>query len=99
MHDWFKLEDVRPLTLKDLVQIFEAEFLDGVLQFVIAVLSITAMLMIATTGPVHKWGFVVGLVSQPFWILATWRARQWGMFGLSVIYVFVWIFGIGSRFA
>ena len=99
MNDWLKLEDVQPLTLKDLAQIFEAEFLDGLLQFAIGALSLAAMLMIASDGTWHRWGFVVGLISQPFWILATWRARQWGMFGLSVIYIFVWIFGIGSRFA
>jgi hypothetical protein len=99
MNDWLKLDDVEPATLRDLAQIFEAEFLDGLLQFAIAALSLAAMVMIASAGPLHKWGFVVGLVSQPFWILATWRARQWGMLALSIVYIFVWIFGIGSRFA
>lgn len=96
---WIDLDEIKPLTLRDLIEIFADEFLDGFLQLAIAVLSVTAMLMIASTGPFHKWGFVVGLLSQPFWIAATWRARQWGMFALSMIYVFVWIFGIGSRFS
>ena len=96
---WIDLDEIKPLTLRDLVEIFADEFLDSFLQLAIAALSVAAMLMIASTGPFHRWGFVVGLLSQPFWIAATWRARQWGMFTLSVIYTFVWIFGIGSRFA
>lgn len=99
MSFWIDLDEIKPLTLRDLMQMFAAEFLDGFLQLAIAVLSLAAMAMIASTGSWHKWGFVVGLISQPFWILATWRARQWGMLTLSVLYVFVWIFGIGSRFA
>jgi len=91
--------EVKPAKLRDVVQFLAAEFdPDIVLQVAITVLSLAAIAMISTTGTWHRWGFVVGLISQPFWILATWRARQWGMFGLSVIYVFVWIFGIGARF-
>lgn len=93
------LEEVKPASLRDLAQMFAAEYLDGLLQVAITVLSLAAIAMISTTGPWHRWGFVVGLISQPFWIAATWRAHQWGMLALSVIYVFVWIFGIGSRFA
>lgn len=71
---------------------------DLALQITIAVLSLIAIGMISSTGPLHRWGFVVGLVSQPFWILATWRARQHGMLFLSVFYLFVWVHGIANRF-
>ena len=99
MSCWLDLEEVKPAKLREVVQMLAAEFdPDVVLQVAIALLSLAAIMMISTTGPWHRWGFVAGLISQPFWILATWRARQWGMFGLSVIYVFVWVFGIGARF-
>lgn len=31
-------------------------------------------------------GFAVGLAAQPFWLLETWRARQWGMFLNSLLW-------------
>lgn len=67
-------------------------------QVAIAILSLLAIAMISSTGGFHRWGFVVGLASQPLWIHATWRARQWGMLLLSIGYVGVWISGIAARF-
>jgi len=37
---------------------------------------------------------LIGLAGQPFWLLATFRARQWGMFSLSIFYTGAWIFGV-----
>ncbi len=105
MDDWLNIGEIKPGNWHDLLQFLFAEFdSDALLQFAIALLSLAAIAMIATSGSLHRWGFVVGLASQPFWIVATWRARNpyggrlWGMFVLSCCYVFVWIFGIGERF-
>jgi hypothetical protein len=105
MNDWLNLSEVQPARLRDVARMLAAEFdLDQVLQVALAVLSLAAIAMIATTGAWHRWGFIVGLISQPFWIAATWRARNpagsrlWGMIVLSCCYVFVWILGIGERF-
>lgn len=105
MSRWLDLEKVKPATLRDIAYILSDGFdLDITIQVLLAALSLTAIAFIASIGPLHRWGFVVGLASQPFWILATWRARNpggerpWGMFVLSCCYVFVWIFGIGERF-
>jgi len=99
------LDEVKPATLHDLAQMFAAEFsADWLLQFGIFVFSLAAIVMIASTGPLHRWGFIVGLLSQPFWIAALWRARSsdgsrlWGMFVLSCVYCAIWMFGILNRF-
>lgn len=99
------LDEVKPATLRDIAQIVAAEFHeDDVLQILVGIFSIVAILLVASTGPWHKWGFVVGLMSQPLWIAALWRSRTrsgsrpWGMLFLSVLYVFVWIEGIFNRF-
>lgn len=105
MANLIDLDEVKPLTLRDLAQMIAAEFdRDWLIQCAIFVLSLAAIAMVASTGSLHRWGFVVGLLSQPFWIAALWRARSpggarlWGMFLLSCIYCAVWIFGILNRF-
>lgn len=67
-------------------------------QAAILVLSAVAALMVASVGRWHRWGFVVGLCSQPFWLTATWQAEQWGIFALAVYYTFMWCVGIYRQF-
>jgi len=71
---------------------------DRILQAAILVLSLAAVYLITSPGPYTKWGHVVGLASQPFWIAATWRARQWGMLVLSIAYSGLWLRGIVNYF-
>ena len=46
----------------------------------------------------NKWGFVVGLASEPFWMLSTWRAGQWAIFLLAIFYTWQYIVGIRVYF-
>ena len=71
---------------------------DDLLQAAILALSMAAAWMVASDGEWHRWGFVVGLASQPLWLAAIWRARQWGMFALSIVYCGAWASGIAHRF-
>jgi hypothetical protein len=63
-------------------------------QLAIVLLSPLALWLISDGGAVARWGFVVGLVAQPFWIYATARSRQLGAFLISVLYLAIWIRGI-----
>ncbi len=75
-----------------------ARRIEHALQAVIGVLSVIAMYLIVTPGPLEKWGYVVGLASQPFWFAATWRAGQIGMFIVAIFYTGAWVQGIAVRF-
>lgn len=75
-----------------------ARRLDGALQIAIAVLSIAAAYMVASDGPWQRWGFVVGLASQPFWFAAAWRAEQYGIGICAIFYTGAWVQGIANRF-
>lgn len=72
--------------------------LNTALQVGIAVLSIAAAYMVAGTGPMQRWGFVVGLCSQPLWFAAAWRARQYGILLVAIFYTGAWVQGIFNRF-
>lgn len=72
--------------------------IDVLLQVAIGVLTIVSLWLITSDGPYARWGHVLGLVSQPFWIAATWRARQWGMLFVALMLVGLWLRGIANHF-
>ena len=41
----------------------------------------------------RRWACIFGLMSQPFWLYATWKAEQSVMFVLSGIYAVAWMRG------
>ncbi len=69
--------------------------LDTISQVGLTILSVTAIILISKK---NKWGFVVGLCSQPFWFITSLINEQWGIFVTSIIFTFSWIFGIYQWF-
>ena len=69
--------------------------LDEVAQIGITIFGISAIVLVARK---NKWGFVLGLVSQPFWLATSFIIKQWGVFFLSVVYIFSWAYGVYEWF-
>jgi hypothetical protein len=69
--------------------------LDIVSQIGIVITGVTSNTLLARK---NKWGMVVGLVSQPFWIYTTIYHHQWWMFILTFFYDYNWIVGIKHWF-
>lgn len=69
-----------------------------IIQVILFILSITAMYLIARTDKWKKWGYPIGLSSQPFWFLTTIPAKQYGLIALSSCYTIIWCFGIYNYF-
>ncbi len=69
-------------------------------QFSIFILGISAIVMIGLdpTNPLQRYGFIVGLISQPAWLYFSFRTKSWGIFWLSVIYTVSWVNGINNNF-
>lgn len=68
---------------------------DMISQIGIAAFGISAIILVAKK---NKWGFVFGLISQPFWLITSFINEQWGVFFVSVIYCFTWAYGIYEWF-
>lgn len=64
-------------------------------QIAIALLCVTAVFLSQDKRESwRKWAPVLGLLGQPFWFYATWKAEQWGIFALCFLYTFSWARGI-----
>ncbi|RKE36667.1 hypothetical protein B0G76_2869 [Paraburkholderia sp. BL23I1N1] len=45
----------------------------------------------------RRYACLFGLVAQPFWFYATWKAHQWGIFALSFLYAASWLRGFANH--
>lgn len=64
-------------------------------QFIILLTGAVAIhLSQADSAMARQWACVFGMAGQPFFLLVTYRAKQWGMFALAVIYTGAWATGI-----
>ena len=64
-------------------------------QIAIFALGTSAIVLIAKK---NKWGFVAGLLAQPFWFITSYTHEQWGVFFVSFIYLGSWLLGIYEWF-
>lgn len=63
-------------------------------QFIIPVLSCSAVFLVTRKDRSRFWGYWCGLASQPFWMYTFWHHQQWGLFALAVFYTTQWTKGI-----
>lgn len=42
----------------------------------------------------RRWGYILGLCSQPFWFYSAYQAEQWGILCLCLWYTYSWGQGI-----
>ena len=68
---------------------------DIISQIIIFAFGILAIILVARK---NKWGFVFGLLSQPFWYITSYTHKQWGIFFISIAYTLSWSYGIYEWF-
>ena len=68
--------------------------IDNLAQVAIVILGGSAIWLLGRREDWKRWGYVLGMLSQPFWFWATLRTEQWGLFVLSIWYTFSWGQGI-----
>jgi len=68
---------------------------DIIAQIGVALFGVAAIILVAKK---NKWGFVIGLISQPFWYITSFINKQWGVFFVSIVYTCSWLFGIYEWF-
>lgn len=69
--------------------------IDTIAQIFIGIFGVSSILLVAKK---NKWGFILGMCSQPFWYITSIAHRQWGIVVLSIFYTFSWGLGIYEWF-
>lgn len=64
--------------------------IDAVSQVFIGIFSLLAIFLV---GRKNKWGFVCGLLQQPFWFTTTILNGQWIIVALNVVFTLTWTYG------
>ena len=45
----------------------------------------------------RRWAPIFGLLAQPFWFYAAWKADQWGIFAIATLYTYAWARGVWTH--
>ena len=69
--------------------------LDTISQVAIFIFGVLGVFLVARK---NKWGFVFGLIVQPFWLFTAYLNSQWGVFMVSLFYAATWSYGIYEWF-
>lgn len=68
--------------------------MDTVSQIAIFVFGASAIWFVTRKESWKRWGYILGMIGQPFWIYTTLTNEQYGLFALVVFYTFSWGQGI-----
>ena len=73
----------------------DLQTLDYVAQFGLGIVGASAIFLVSRD---NRWGFVLGLLSQPFWFMTAFINEQWGIGVLSIFYTYSWWSGVYNKF-
>lgn len=72
--------------------------IDIVCQVFIVVFGATGVFLVSTKKrKTKRWGFLLGLLNQPFWWITTIRHKQWGILILCIWHTFSWANGLRNH--
>lgn len=63
-------------------------------QICIIIFGASAIWLVSRRERWSRWGYIAGLLSQPFWFWTTIKHEQWGVLALAVWYTYSWMQGV-----
>lgn len=63
---------------------------DHISQIAILVTNAPAIWLVGRLENWKRWGYVLGLLGQPFWFYTTLHNKQYGVFVLAIWYTYAW---------
>jgi hypothetical protein len=71
------------------------ELLDTISQYAIPLFTLSGIFLIARKV---KWGFLLALIAQPFWLFTSYVHGQWGVFFNTMVYTSIVLYGVYNWF-
>jgi hypothetical protein len=68
--------------------------MENISQIGIIIFGASAIWFVSRREKWRRWGYLLGILSQPFWFISAYQSKQWGIFLLSVWYTYSWTQGI-----
>jgi hypothetical protein len=73
--------------------------IDTISQYGIMILGPLSIFLVSLKNKnIAKWGFVVGLIHQPFWFIMLYVNQQWPVFIVAFLYTYSWGQGFYNHF-
>lgn len=63
-------------------------------QIAIFIFGASAIYLVGRTDKWQRWGYIMGLLGQPFWVYVTITSEQWGILAMTTVYTVSWCIGI-----
>ncbi|MDY6970242.1 MAG: hypothetical protein SVR08_16535 [Spirochaetota bacterium] len=68
--------------------------MDNISQIGIVVFGCSAIWLVGRKEHWSRWGYIIGLISQPFWFYTSIKSQQWGIVLVSCWYTYAWCQGL-----
>lgn len=62
-------------------------------QIFIFLFGVSAILLVGRNDKWRKYGFICGLIGQPFWFYMAINSQQWGVVAMCCFYTYSWAQG------
>lgn len=63
-------------------------------QIGIMIFGVAAIWLVGRKESWKRWGYILGLLGQPFWMLNALENEQWGILIMTLVYTYSWCQGI-----
>jgi len=68
--------------------------IDTICQIGIFIFGAASIWLVGRKEKWSRWGFIMGMISVPFFAISFYRAGQWGGFALNFWYAYSWSQGV-----
>jgi hypothetical protein len=65
-----------------------------ILQIGIMLFGASAIWLVGRKESWKRWGYILGMCGQPFWIISSIQNEQWGILIMTLVYAYSWGQGI-----
>ena len=63
-------------------------------QIIILFFGTLTIFLLAQKNKWQRWGYITGLIQEPFWVITSTVNKQWGIFVLAIVYSLCFMLGI-----